>query len=105
MQDATALKLTSTFDAERSDSYGLEFAKYNQTPEVTETAVRLIHVEHAAGSFLVRTAVGCDDAAAIEHTFRVATERWDLDIATVDIATQEDIAEADGQITDLEADV
>lgn len=66
---------------------------------------RIIHITHSAGEFLVRFNMAGTEDEALQYAFDQVTERWGLDVATVDIATDEDIKEAQGQYTDLDSDV
>lgn len=70
--------------------------------EITETF--LVQVEHEAGAFLARVSEQSPELAQ-EAVAKVAEERWGLDLIEVHIATDAEIAEAAGQVTDVDRDV
>lgn len=72
----------------------------NQSPRP-----RLVQVTHESGEFLVRFNLPGTEADALAHAAEQASERWDLDVTDVHIATQEDINLATGQVTDLDTDI
>jgi hypothetical protein len=57
----------------------------------------LIH--HTGGEFLVRTSLPAEQAA------NLITEKWDLDIESIEPATAEDIKINEGQWTELDTEI
>lgn len=57
----------------------------------------LIH--HTGGEFLVRTSLDAESAA------NLITEKWELDIESIEPATAEDVRINEGQWTELDTEV